>query len=120
MDSAATVACADDEKAFIQFVVETIHKENKGYSSLRVDKVDKAARGVDAMKKYRNKFGNMEGCLKSPATALVIEIKDSVAQLRSQEDFDKAVAAGVITDGCKVAYEAEAKAYAEKQALFNS
>ena len=115
MDSAAsTIQCTDDEKAFIQFVVETIHKENKGYSSLRVDKIDKAVREVDAMKKYRNKFGNMEGCLKSAATALVLEIKDSVAQLRSQEDFDKAVAAGVVTDGCKVAYEAEKKAYEEK------
>ena len=110
----------EDEKAFIQFVVETIHKENKGYSSLRVDKVDKAVRDVDKMKKYRNKFGNMEGCLKSPATAMVIEIKDSVAQLRGKEDFDKAIASGVVTDGCKIAYEAEAAAYAEKQALFNS
>ena len=109
----------NDEKAFIQFVVETIHKENKGYSTLRVDKVDKAVRAVDPMKKYRNKFGNMEGCLKSPATALVIEIKDSVAALRGQEDFDKAIAAGVVTDECKAAYELEAKAYAEKQALFN-
>ena len=58
---------------------------------MRVDKIDKAAREVDAMKAWRNKFGNMEGCLKSPATALVIEIKDSVAALRSAEEFQAAV-----------------------------
>ena len=110
----------DQEKAFIQFVVETIHKENKGYSFLRVDKVDKAVRDVPAMKTYRNKFGNMEGCLKSTATAMVIEIKDSAAHLRDAAAFEAAIAAGAVTDGCKAAYELEAKAYAEKQALFNS
>ena len=104
----------NDEKAFIQFVVETIHKENKGYSHLRVDKVDKAVRNVEPMKKYRNKFGNMEGCLKATATAMVIEIDGSTAKLRDAAAFEAAVAAGVVTDGCKQAYEAEAAAYAEK------
>ena len=54
----------DEEKTFIQFVVETIHKENKGYSSLRVDKVQAEARKDEGIKKYLDKFGNMEACLK--------------------------------------------------------
>ena len=91
----------DDEKNFIQFVVETIHKENKGYSLLRVDKVDKAARDVPKMKSYRNKFGNMEACLKATATAMVIDIKDSAAVLKDAAAFEQAIAAGVVTDGCK-------------------
>ncbi len=56
------------------------------------------------MKTYRNKFGNMEGALKSPATAMVIEIKDSAAHLRNAEDFKKAEEAGVVTEGCSIAY----------------
>ena len=62
-------AVTQEEKDFIQFVVETIHAQNKGYSYLRVDKIQSAARDNQAIKKYLDGFGNMEACLKTAGCA---------------------------------------------------
>ena len=112
----------DDDKAFIEFVINYIVTSNAGYFTQTVAKIDKAVRELSATDKlnlYRKKFGNMEGCLKQPGTASVLNIDGNNVKFNADDAVKAAHAAGTLTDAAFAKYEEGLAANKAQQAQFN-
>merc|ERR1711935_524486 len=113
---------SDDEKAFIEFVINYIVTSNPGYFTQSVAKIDKAVRelaATDKLNLYRKKFGNMDGALKTPASASVMHIEGNNVKFSADDAIKAAHAAGTLTDAALAKYEEGKVAHEVQQAQFN-